>query len=63
MMLRQLMISVRHIFSELAREAMRWTQSVIAKHHVEWLNALSYELRLPEFFISARRTGPLFRIL
>jgi len=38
-------------FSELAREAMRWTQSVISKEHVTWLNALSYELRLPEFLL------------
>jgi diadenosine tetraphosphatase ApaH/serine/threonine PP2A family protein phosphatase len=38
-------------FSELAREAMRWTQSVISQDHVAWLNSLSYELRLPEFLL------------
>lgn len=38
-------------FSELAREAIRWTQTVISKEHVSWLNSLSYELRLPEFLL------------
>ena len=38
-------------FNELAREAMRWTQSVISKDHLTWLNSLSYELRLPEFLL------------
>lgn len=38
-------------FSDLAREAMRWTQSVITKEHVAWLNTLSYELRMPAFLL------------
>src|SRR6266550_4504433 len=32
-------------FSDIAREAMRWTQAVMRAEHRAWLNSLSYELR------------------
>lgn len=35
-------------FNPAAREAMRWTQTVLLAEHVEWLNSLGYEYRLPE---------------
>ncbi len=38
-------------FTDLAREAMRWTQQVIDKQHTQWLNRLAYELRLPDFLL------------
>jgi diadenosine tetraphosphatase ApaH/serine/threonine PP2A family protein phosphatase len=35
-------------FNPAAREAMRWTQTVLLADHVAWLNGLGYEYRLPE---------------
>ncbi len=38
-------------FNPNAREAMRWTQSVLTADNIEWLNALGYEYRTPEFLL------------
>lgn len=38
-------------FNPAAREAMRWTQSVLAPEHAQWLNTLGYEFRMPEFLL------------
>lgn len=35
-------------FNPAAREAMRWTQRVLAPEHTAWLNSLGYEYRMPE---------------
>jgi diadenosine tetraphosphatase ApaH/serine/threonine PP2A family protein phosphatase len=35
-------------FNPAAREAMRWTQKVLAPEHTTWLNSLGYEYRVPE---------------
>ncbi len=38
-------------FNPAAREAMKWTQRVIAPESVEWLNGLGYEFRMPDFLL------------
>jgi diadenosine tetraphosphatase ApaH/serine/threonine PP2A family protein phosphatase len=38
-------------FNPAAREAMRWTQRVLAAEHITWLNSLGYEYRLPDFLL------------
>lgn len=38
-------------FNPAAREAMRWTQSVIRDENVNWLNSLGYEFRMPEYLL------------
>jgi predicted phosphodiesterase len=38
-------------FNDAARRAIAWTQTVIHKEHVEWLNGLSYEIRQPGFLM------------
>ena len=38
-------------FNPVAREAIKWTQSVIDDESVEWLRGLSYELRRPDFLM------------
>ncbi len=35
-------------FNPAAREAMKWTQSVLLPEHHAWLNTLGYEFRLPD---------------
>lgn len=38
-------------FNDAAKAAIAWTQQVIDADNREWLNALSYELRFPEFLL------------
>ncbi len=38
-------------FNPLARKAMEWTQRVISEENREWLNGLSYEVRVPEYLM------------
>jgi predicted phosphodiesterase len=38
-------------FNPAARRAMEWTQSVIDRSAIEWLNDLSYEVRHPGFLL------------
>lgn len=38
-------------FNEAAREAIAWTQGVLNEENRAWLNALSYELRFPDFLL------------
>jgi len=38
-------------FNEAARSAIEWTQTVLDEESRQWLNSLSYELRLPEFLM------------
>ncbi len=38
-------------FNGAARKAIEWTQTVLAADHVAWLDALSYEVRLPEYLM------------
>ncbi len=38
-------------FNPTAREAMRWTQTVLSSENTEWLNSLGYEFRAPEFLL------------
>ncbi len=38
-------------FNPTAREAMRWTQTVLAPENAAWLNSLGYEFRVPEFLL------------
>lgn len=38
-------------FNEAARAAIAWTQTVLDAPGREWLNTLSYELRLPDFLL------------
>jgi predicted phosphodiesterase len=38
-------------FNTAARRAIGWTQSVLDPASLAWLNALPYELRLPEFLL------------
>jgi len=38
-------------FNDAAREAIEWTQSVLAAEHLDWLDGLSYELRMPEYLL------------
>lgn len=38
-------------FNPAAREAMRWTQTVLNTENVAWLNSLGYEFRMPDFLL------------
>lgn len=38
-------------FNATAREAMRWTQTVLTPDNADWLNGLGYEFRVPEFLL------------
>jgi diadenosine tetraphosphatase ApaH/serine/threonine PP2A family protein phosphatase len=38
-------------FNDAARAAIEWTQRVLDEESRQWLNGLSYELRLPEFLM------------
>jgi diadenosine tetraphosphatase ApaH/serine/threonine PP2A family protein phosphatase len=38
-------------FNPTAREAMRWTQTVLTPENADWLNTLGYEFRIPEFLL------------
>lgn len=38
-------------FNDAAREAIEWTQGVIAPDLVAWLDGLSYEVRMPEYLL------------
>lgn len=38
-------------FNPAARKAMEWTQSVISEENRQWLNGLSYEVRVPEYLM------------
>ena len=38
-------------FNPAARAAIEWTQSVISKANIDWLNGLSYEIRVPEYLL------------
>jgi len=38
-------------FNPAAREAMKWTQTVLSKENADWLNTLGYEFRMPEFLL------------
>ncbi len=38
-------------FNDAARAAIAWTQAVLDEPSREWLNALPYELRFPEFLL------------
>lgn len=38
-------------FNPAARRAIEWTQRVIDKEMVDWLNGLSYEMRHPQFLM------------
>ena len=38
-------------FNPAAREAMKWTQSVLSAENLGWLDGLGYEFRMPEFLL------------
>ncbi|HEY0615756.1 MAG TPA: metallophosphoesterase family protein [Candidatus Elarobacter sp.] len=38
-------------FNPAAREAMKWTQSVLSPENLRWLDGLGYEFRMPEFLL------------
>jgi len=38
-------------FNPAAREAMKWTQSVLTAENLRWLDGLGYEFRMPEFLL------------
>lgn len=38
-------------FNPAARTAIQWTQGVIDRENVTWLNGLGYEVRFPEFLL------------
>jgi len=38
-------------FNPAAREAMRWTQSVLTPENTAWLDSLGYEFRMPDFLL------------
>ena len=38
-------------FNPAAREAMKWTQTVLRPENADWLNGLGYEFRVPEFLL------------
>ena len=38
-------------FNPAARAAIEWTQGVISKENIDWLNNLSYEIRVPEYLM------------
>ncbi len=39
------------LFNENARDAIRWTQGVISKDNLAWLDGLAYEHRFPGFLL------------
>ena len=39
------------LFNDHAREAIKWTQTVLDPGHAAWLDGLAYEHRLPEFLL------------
>ncbi len=39
------------LFNVNARDAIRWTQRVLAPENVAWLDGLSYELRMPDYLL------------
>jgi predicted phosphodiesterase len=39
------------LFNDNARDAIRWTQTVLSEENVAWLDALSYEYRAPEYLL------------
>ena len=38
-------------FNSAARAAIEWTQGVISKENIDWLNGLSYEIRVPQYLM------------
>jgi diadenosine tetraphosphatase ApaH/serine/threonine PP2A family protein phosphatase len=38
-------------FNPAAREAMKWTQSVLTAENLAWLDSLGYEFRMPDFLL------------
>ncbi|HEX3548897.1 MAG TPA: metallophosphoesterase family protein [Candidatus Elarobacter sp.] len=38
-------------FNPAAREAMKWTQSVLTAENLAWLDGLGYEFRMPDFLL------------
>ena len=38
-------------FNDAARAAIEWTQGVISKENIDWLNNLGYELREPDYLM------------
>jgi diadenosine tetraphosphatase ApaH/serine/threonine PP2A family protein phosphatase len=38
-------------FNPAAREAMKWTQSVLTPENLAWLDGLGYEFRMPDFLL------------
>ena len=38
-------------FNPAAREAMKWTQSVLTAENLSWLDSLGYEFRMPDFLL------------
>ncbi len=38
-------------FNEAARTAIEWTQTILDPAHLDWLDGLSYEVRMPEFLL------------
>ncbi len=38
-------------FNEAARAAIEWTQTVLAPDHLDWLDGLSYEVRMPDYLL------------
>jgi len=38
-------------FNPAAREAMKWTQSVLSAENLAWLDGLGYEFRMPDFLL------------
>jgi len=38
-------------FNEAARSAIEWTQTVLDPTHLDWLDGLSYEVRMPGFLL------------
>ncbi len=38
-------------FNPAARKAMEWTQTVISEENRQWLNGLSYEVRVPDYLM------------
>ena len=39
------------LFNENARDAIRWTQTVLSAENTAWLDGLSYEFRAPEYLL------------
>jgi diadenosine tetraphosphatase ApaH/serine/threonine PP2A family protein phosphatase len=38
-------------FNPMAREALKWTQSVLRADHLKWLDGLAYEVRMPGYLL------------